>query len=87
LGASVPGIVQLLIGEFIILVTIAFVIAVPVAWWTMNRWLENFAYSVDISVWMFVSGAIITIMIAISAVGIQAIKAATANPVEAIKIE
>ena len=53
----------------------------------MNRWLENFAYHIHITVWMFVAGAVITLVIALMAVGIQAIKAAMENPVKAIKME
>ena len=87
LGASVSSVVQLLTREFMILVAIAFVIAAPVAWWAMSKWLENFAYRIDINVWIFVAGAVITLVIALAAVGVQAIKAATENPVKAIKME
>ena len=87
LGASMSNIVQLLTREFLVLVTIAFVVAVPVAWWAMNRWLESFAYRVNITVWIFIAGAIIILLIALIAVGWQAIKAATENPVKAIKTE
>ena len=87
LGASVPSIVHLITREFFILVAIAFAIATPVAWWAMSRWLENFAYRINISVWIFVAGAALTLAIALLAVGIHAIKAATANPLKAIKSE
>jgi len=87
LGASVSSIVQLLTREFVVLVAIAFVIAAPVAWWAMNKWLENFAYHIHITVWIFVAGAMVTLVIALVAVGIQAVKAATENPVNAIKSE
>jgi putative ABC transport system permease protein len=53
----------------------------------MNKWLENFAYRIDITVWIFVAGAMVTLVIALVAVGIQAVKAATENPVNAIKSE
>ena len=86
-GASVPDIVRLLTREFFVLVAIAFVIAAPVAWWAMNRWLENFAYHIDITVWIFISGAMVTLVIALIAVGFQSIKSAIANPVNAIKSE
>jgi len=85
LGASVRNIIHLLTREFIGLVTIAFVIATPVAWWAMNRWLENFAYHIDMTVWIFVLGAVITLVIALIAVSVQTIKAATENPVKTIK--
>jgi putative ABC transport system permease protein len=87
LGASVPSIVQLLTREFVVLVAIAFVVAAPVAWWAMNKWLENFAYRIDITVWIFIAGAVVTLVIALAAIGIQAVKAATENPVKAIKSE
>ena len=86
-GASVPSIVYLLIREFLVLVAIAFAIAVPFSWWAMSRWLENFAYRIDITVWIFIAGAVATIMITLLTVGFQAIRAATANPVKAIKME
>ena len=87
LGASVANIVNLLVREFLVLVTIAFIIAVPLSWWAMSRWLENFAYRINITVWIFVAGAAITLFIALVAIGIQSMKAATANPVKAIKSE
>jgi putative ABC transport system permease protein len=87
LGASVASIVHLITREFLILVSIAFAIAVPVAWWAMSKWLDNFAYRIHITVWIFVAGAVITLLIALAAIGIQAVKAATANPVKAIKSE
>jgi ABC-type antimicrobial peptide transport system permease subunit len=84
MGASVASIIYLLTREFLALVAIAFVIAAPVSWWAMSRWLENFAYRIDITVWIFVAGAAITLIIAMVATGIQAIKAATEDPVKAI---
>ena len=87
LGASVVNVVQTLTREFFILVAIAFIFAAPVAWWTMNRWLENFAYRIDITVWIYIVSAAVTLFIAMIAIGIQAVKAATENPVKAIKME
>jgi len=87
LGASVSAIIKLVTKEFLILVAIAFVIAAPISWWAMNKWLESFAYRVNITVWIFIAGAVLTIIIAFIAVGWQAIKAATENPVKAIKTE
>jgi ABC-type antimicrobial peptide transport system permease subunit len=84
LGASVTSIIHLLTRDFLILVAIAFVIAAPVAWWVMSRWLENFAYHIQISVWIFVAGAIVVLCIALIAIGIQAVRAATENPVKSI---
>ena len=87
LGASVLNIVHLLTREFLLLVAITFTIAAPLSWWAMNRWLQNFAYRIDITFWIFVAGAVITLAIALATIGIQSVKAATANPVKAIKSE
>ncbi|MDR0796900.1 MAG: ABC transporter permease [Tannerella sp.] len=84
LGASVPGIVHMLTRDFFVLVAVAFAVAAPLSWWVMNMWLENFAYRIDITVWIFVAGATVTLVIALAAVGTQAIRAAKANPVKAI---
>ncbi|MDR2232761.1 MAG: ABC transporter permease, partial [Tannerella sp.] len=87
LGASVPNIVELLMRNFMILIGISFVIAIPVAWWIMHGWLQNYEYRIVISWWEFAGSGILVILIAILTVGFQAIKAATANPVRAIKSE
>jgi len=87
LGASIYDIVSLLSKEFIILVSISIVIALPVAWWAMNIWLSNYAYRTDIPWWLLAAVAVLTIGIALLTVCWQAVKAATANPVEAIKSE
>ncbi len=87
LGASVSGIVQLLSKDFLKLVIISFVIATPIAWWAMNKWLQGFNYRVDISWWMFVLAGLIAILIAIFTVSFQAIKAAVANPTKSLKTE
>jgi putative ABC transport system permease protein len=83
-GATIPDIIHLLTREFLVLVSIAFVIAAPLAWWAMSRWLQNFAYRIPFTARIFVAGAVVTLVIALAAVGIQAIKAATANPATAI---
>jgi putative ABC transport system permease protein len=87
LGAPVHSIVGMLSREFLMLVSAGFIIAVPLSWWAMSRWLENFAYRIHISGWIFVAGAVVTLMIAFTAVGWKAINAATENPVKAIKSE
>ena len=87
LGASVSEIVKLLTKEFLILVAISFVIAVPLSWWAMGLWLDNFAYRINITVWIFMASAVLVLLIALIATGWQAVKAATANPVKAIKTE
>jgi putative ABC transport system permease protein len=87
LGASVPGIAQLLSQDFLRLVTIAFVIATPISWWAMNQWLQAFAYKISLSWWMFAIAGLVTGFIALFTVSFQAIKAAVANPVRALKAE
>lgn len=87
LGASSAGIVQLLSGDYIKLVAIAVLIASPLAWWGMSRWLENFAYRIDMQWWMFVVAGSAAVMIALLAVSGQAIRAALANPVESLRNE
>jgi len=87
LGASVPNIIALLITSFLKLVAIAIVIAVPISQYAMGRWLENFAYKIDIGWWMFAVAGIIAVFIAMLTVSFQAIKAAIANPVKSLRIE
>jgi putative ABC transport system permease protein len=87
LGATNNGIVGLLSGDFVKLVGIAFVIATPIAWWAMHRWLESFVYKVEIQWWMFVLAGILAMAIALLTVVFQAIKAAVANPVKGLRSE
>jgi putative ABC transport system permease protein len=87
LGAGVPGIVALLSRDFIRLVIIACVIAFPVAWWAMNSWLQSFVYRINIQWWMFAVAGFISLLIAIITVGVQAVKAAIANPVKSLRAE
>ena len=82
LGASVINIVALLSKDFIKLVIIAFVIASPVAWWIMHSWLQDFAYRINISWWIFLGAGILAIIIALGTISFQAIRAAIANPGE-----
>ena len=87
LGASVGGIVQLLAADFVKLVLIAIVIAVPVAWYTMDQWLQGFAYKTTISWAVFVLAGVIAIVIAFATISFQSIKAALANPVKSLRTE
>ena len=87
LGASVAGIVQLLSKDYMVLVTIAIVISVPIAWWAMHKWLQDFAYRIEIQWWMFVLAGIAAIAFALLTVSFQAIKAAIANPVKSLRTE
>jgi len=87
LGASVGSIVSLLSREFVYMVLLSMLIAFPVAWLLMNKWLEDFAYRINIAWWIFVTAAVIALAIAIITVSLQAIKAAMANPVKSLRSE
>ncbi|MEP6596937.1 MAG: ABC transporter permease, partial [Ginsengibacter sp.] len=87
LGASAHGIAAMLAGNFLKLVLFACIIAVPVAWFVMNKWLQNFAYRINLSWWMFTSAGLLVLMIAFITVSFQAIKAAVANPVKSLRTE
>lgn len=87
LGASVSGITVLLSKDFIKLVILAIFIASPMAWWAMDKWLQDFAFRVDIGWMAFVAAALFAVTIALFTVSFQAIKAAIANPVESLRTE
>jgi putative ABC transport system permease protein len=87
LGASVSGITTLLSIDFIKLVLIAIAIASPVAWWAMNKWLQEFAYRISIQWWMLATAAIAAIIIALVTISFQSIKAAIANPIKSLRSE
>lgn len=87
LGASITGVVGLLSKEFLRLVGIAFILATPLSWWAMNKWLEAFAYRIPISWWMFAAAGLGALAIALITVSFQAIKAAIANPVKSLRME
>jgi putative ABC transport system permease protein len=87
LGASVSGIVALLSKDFLKLVVAGILIATPIAWWAMNKWLQDFAYRINISAWIFIVAGVAALVIALLTVGIQANRAAVANPVESLRTE
>jgi putative ABC transport system permease protein len=87
LGASITNIVSLLSINFIKLVFIAFIIATPVAWYMMNKWLQDFAYKTNVSGWTFLLAAVLAIAITIITVSFRAIKAAVVNPVNSLRAE
>ncbi len=87
LGASVSGIVGLLSKDFVKLVLLAIIIASPIAWWAMNKWLEDFAYRIDIQWWMFALAGVLAITVALLTISYQAIRAAVANPVNSLRDE
>ncbi|GAA4452456.1 ABC transporter permease [Nibrella saemangeumensis] len=87
LGASVPSLVSMLSADFLKLVLIALLIATPIAWYTMNRWLQDFAYKISIEWWMFALAGLLAITIALITVSFQSVKAALANPVKSLRAE
>lgn len=87
LGASVPNVVTMLSKDFVRLVLVAAVIAFPIAWWAMSKWLQDFAYRVGVSWWIFLIAGAMAVFIAIITVSFQAIRAARANPVRALRAE
>ena len=87
LGASVASIAALLSKDFLKLVMVALLLASPIAWWIMNRWLQNFAYRTNISIWIFLLSGVVGLAIALITVSFQAVKAAKANPVANLRSE
>ncbi|MBC7903761.1 MAG: ABC transporter permease [Gemmatimonadaceae bacterium] len=87
LGASIGGIAALLSKDFLRLVFISFLIASPIAWWAMYKWLQDYTYRVDIKWWVFAASGLISIIIAVVTVSYQAIRAAIANPVQSLRAE
>jgi len=87
LGASIQSIVGLLSLDFIKLVLVALVIASPLAWYLMHNWLQNFVYHIDIKWWVFGLTGLAAVVIAFATIGIQAIRAALANPVDSLRSE
>ena len=87
LGASVTGITALLSKDFIKLVIVAFVVAAPLSYWAMYRWLQDYEYRVGISWWVFAVACVLSVAIALFTVSFQAMKAARANPVKSLRTE
>jgi putative ABC transport system permease protein len=87
LGASVSSIVALLSKDFLKLVLISIVIASPIAWYAMNRWLQDFAYKIDIEWWVFALAGLLAVGIALLTVSLQSVKAALMNPVKSLQSE
>jgi ABC-type antimicrobial peptide transport system permease subunit len=87
LGASVTSLLQLFSKEFTILIIVSYFIAVPIAWYMMHNWLNNFAYRITLSIWFFVTAIIGSVIIAWITVGYKALRAALANPVRSLRSE
>ena len=87
LGASVSNIITLITKEFVILVVVANVLAWPAAYFVLSRWLQNFAYQINLGIWVFILAGILTLAIALITISYQSIKAATANPIDSLRYE
>jgi putative ABC transport system permease protein len=87
LGASVTGIVLLVSKDLIKPVALAFLIAAPLSWYALHRWLEGFAYRTPVSVWILCGAGLLAIAIAMLTVGLRAIQAARTNPAKSLKTE
>ncbi|MDP4245428.1 MAG: ABC transporter permease, partial [Bacteroidota bacterium] len=87
IGAGTPGILLLLTRDFVKPVLLSFVLAVPVTWWLLHRWLENYASRIAVSPWMFVLPALLILVIAMGTIATQTLKAASANPSRSLRSE
>ena len=87
LGADVKGIVALISKDFVVLVTLAALVAFPLAWMLLNRWLQDFAYRVDIAPWVFAAAGLVALLVALLTVSVQSVKAALRNPVKSLRTE
>jgi putative ABC transport system permease protein len=87
LGASVQGIATKLSNDFLKLVVLAAVIASPAAWWAMNKWLQDYPYRIELSIWIFGFAGVLVLLISLCTISFQAIKAAVANPAESLRTE
>jgi putative ABC transport system permease protein len=87
LGATESTLVTMLSKDFLKLVLVSIVFAIPLAWWAMNRWLQDFAYRIDIGWWVFVAAGVIALMISLITISFTAFKAAIANPVKSLRTE
>ncbi|MNI57175.1 FtsX-like permease family protein [compost metagenome] len=87
LGSTVSGIVLLLSKDYIKLIVISILIATPIAWLAIDKWLTDFAFKIELSWWMFIIPAIVTIGVAFLAMSYQSVSAARANPVDSLRDE
>ena len=87
LGASVQDVLVLLTKEFIKLILLANLIAYPLGWLLMNNWLKDFAYRININWWIFFAAGLLAVIIALTTISFQAVKAAIANPVKSLRME
>lgn len=86
-GAGISGILMLVTRDFIIWISLAFIVAVPVSWFAMSKWLEGYVYKTEIRLWIFLLSGIIVLLISVLTIGVQSWRAASKNPVEALRYE
>jgi len=87
LGANLASLTSLLSGDFLKLAGIAFLVAVPIAWWAMDKWLQTFAYRISPEWWAFALAGMLVMLISLCTVSIQAIRTAAANPIKSLKAD
>ena len=87
MGASVQNVLFILSKDFLLLVGLSFLLAIPVAWWIMHNWLQDFAYRINMPWWVFAIAGVIAALIAFVTISFQAIKAAIVNPVKSLRTE
>ena len=87
LGATVQNIVMMLSRDFLMLIIIAAVIAFPIAWWAMYKWLQDFEYRIGVGWWIFILSGFIAILVALFTISFQAVRAAVSNPVKSLRSE
>lgn len=87
LGASVTSIVSIMVKEFAVLIGLATIIASPVAWYVLHHWLDNFAYRIDMNIWIFLLAGLSAVVLALATVSYHTIRAALADPVKSLKSE
>jgi putative ABC transport system permease protein len=87
LGSTISGIVMLVSRDLLKPVLLAVLIATPIAWWAMYRWLEGFAYHIGISAWIFIGAGLLALIVALVTVSIKALRAAMENPAKSLRTE
>ena len=87
MGASVQNVLFILSKNFLTLVGISFLLAVPITWWVMHNWLQDFAYRINMPWWVFLIAGVLAALIAFITISFQAIKAALANPIKSLRTE
>ena len=87
LGANITSITMLIARNFLLMIGIAILIAVPLAWYAGNQWLQDFAFRIPVQSWVFIAAAASTVLIALATVGFHSVRSALANPVKSLRTE